>query len=75
MWDVCGWSGSFVMLVFTPYVHTQCGVKEGVNETGGRVKPPNPPPYTRQVCVWALCGPLGIVWSFSHLLFTGRFPK
>ena len=31
MWDVCGWSGSFVMLVFPPYVHTCGGVNKGVN--------------------------------------------
>ena len=75
MWDVCGWSGSFVMLVFTPNVHTCDGVNKGVNETGGGVKPPNPHTYTCQVCVWAPCGPLGIVWNSSHLLFTGRCTK
>ena len=72
MWDVCGWSGSVVMLVFTPYVHTYGGVNEGVNETGGGVNTPKPPPYTCQVCVWAPCGPLGIVWNSSHLLFAGK---
>ena len=60
MWDVCGWPGWLVMLLFTPYVHTQGDVNEGVNETGGGVKVSNPPPYMCQVCVWALCGPLGI---------------
>ncbi len=64
-----------VVLVRYVVIHTYSGVNEGVNETGGGVKPPKPPPYTCQVCVWAPCGPLGIVWNFSQLLFTGRFPK
>ena len=34
MWDMCSWSGLFIMCVFTPYVHTSDGVNIGVNSMG-----------------------------------------
>ena len=39
MWDMCSWSGLFVMFVFTPYVHTSGGVNIGVNSMGSSDNP------------------------------------
>ena len=38
MWDVCSWSGLFIMFVFTPYVHNYGGVNIGVNSMGSSDK-------------------------------------
>ena len=53
MWDMCSWSGFFIMFVFTPYGHIYGGVNIGVNSMGSSENPRKPPPYTRQECVWS----------------------
>ncbi len=63
MWDMCSWSGLFIMFVFTHhYVPTSCGVNTGVNSMGSSDKPWKPPPYTCQGCVWSSYKLLGAFW-------------
>ena len=39
MWDMCSWSGLFIMFVFTPYVYTSGDVNIGVNSMGSSDNP------------------------------------
>ena len=75
MWDMCGWSGLFVMFVFTPHVHTFGGANTGVNCMGSSDNPRAPPPYTCQQQPWASYRPLGDMCQHISQLYSQCGPN